>query len=51
MPKVCRYSLEMVLAGLTVVSEEGYGVGHHPDVATATVEVRFTPMSVLVDGK
>ena len=41
----------MVLAGLAVESEERYSVGHHPDVATAAVEVGFTPVTVLVDGK
>ena len=31
-----------------VESEEGDGVGHHPDVAAAAVVVRLVPLPVLV---
>ena len=34
-----------------VVAKEGDCVGHHPDVATATVIVRFVPLAILLsDG-
>ena len=39
-------SLEEV--GTVGEAEEGYGVGHHPDVAAAAVKVRFAPLAVLV---
>lgn len=29
-------------------SKEGHCIGHHPDVASAAVEVRLTPFAVLV---
>ena len=31
-----------------VVAKEGDCVGHHPDVATATVIVRFVPLAILL---
>ena len=34
-----------------VVAKEGDCVGHHPDVATTTVIVRFVPLAILLsDG-
>ena len=38
--------LEEVLRLLVVVAEEGHGVGHHPDVASAAVVVRLRPLPV-----
>lgn len=29
-------------------AEERYGVGHHPDVASAAVKVRFAPFAIFV---
>ena len=31
-----------------IVSEEGDSVGHHPDVSSSTVVVRFVPLPVLI---
>ena len=39
--------LEKVFLFAMVVAKEGYGVGHHPDVASATVIVRFVPLTIL----
>ena len=41
-------SLEVVRVLGVVESEEGDGVGHHPDVAAAAVEVGLGPEPVLV---
>ena len=41
-------SLEVVRVLGVVESEEGDGVGHHPDVAAAAVVVRLVPLPVLV---
>jgi len=40
------YSLEEV--SIVDVSEEGYGVGQHPDIATPAVVIRFRPSAILV---
>ena len=42
------YWLEVVLLPGVAVSEEGDGVGHHPDVAAPAVVVRLVPLSILV---
>ncbi len=41
----------MVLLSLVVVAEERDGVGHHPDVPAAAVEVRLAPVAILVHGE
>ena len=40
--------LEVILISFIIVSKEGYGVGHHPDVSSSTVVVGFVPLPVLV---
>ena len=43
--------LEKIFLFAMVVAKEGDGVGHHPDVSTATVVVRFMPLTILLgDG-
>ena len=41
-----RYSLEKV--GAVGVAKERDRVGHHPNVTSSAVEIRFTPFAVLV---
>lgn len=40
------YSLEEI--GVIDVSEEGYRVGQHPDIAAPAVVIRFRPPAILV---
>ena len=43
--------LEKVFLFAMVVAKEGDGVCHHPDVASATVIIRFVPLTILLtDG-
>lgn len=44
--QICANILEKVLLFLGVEAEEGDGVGHHPDVATAAVVVGHRPLAV-----
>ena len=45
------YLLEKVFLFAMVVAKEGDGVCHHPDVASATVIIRFVPLTILLtDG-
>ena len=39
--------LEKIFLFAMVVAKEGDGVGHHPDVAAATVIVGFMPLTIL----
>ena len=39
--------LEKIFLFAMIVAKEWYGVGHHPDVASATVVVRFVPLTIL----
>ena len=41
-----RHSLEKV--GAISEAEEGHRVGHHPNVASSAIEIRFAPLAVLV---
>lgn len=34
--------------GVVDVSEEGHGVGQHPDITTSAVVIRFRPPAILV---
>ena len=43
--------LEVILISLMIVSKEWDRVGHHPDVSSPTVVVRFVPLPVLVANR
>lgn len=34
--------------GVVDVSEEGHGIGQHPDITTSAVVIRFRPPAILV---
>ena len=40
------YSLEFEFP--IFVTKERYSIRHHPDIASTTIEVRFTPVSMVV---